>query len=88
MVTIISSFGSGIVRPMITARITHAVGPHEQGTALGISGSLSSIAMALAPPTGGLLLDHGLLGAWPLVPAAMALLGLVAALADTRNATA
>ena len=86
MVTIVSSFGNGVVRPAITARITHAVGPHEQGTALGISGSLSSIAMALAPPTGGLLLDHNLLDAWPLVPAMMALFGVVAALADARGA--
>lgn len=88
LVTVVSSFGNGIVRPMITARITHAVGPHEQGTALGISGSLSSIAMVLAPPTGGLLLDRGLLDAWPLVPAAMAAIGLAAVLADTRNARA
>jgi predicted MFS family arabinose efflux permease len=86
LVTVVTSFGTGIVRPMITARITQACGPHEQGTALGISGSLSSIAMALGPPAGGVMLDHGMLGAWPLVSAAMAALGLVAVLADTRSA--
>jgi MFS family permease len=86
-VTALNSFGNGVLRPVITSRITQAVGRQEQGVAIGISGSLSSFAMMLAPPTGGLLLDHHLLDAWPLVAAGVAGLGLVACVAVGRVAS-
>jgi len=79
LVATVNGFGNGVLRPVITSLITKAVGRHEQGVALGISGSLSSLAMALAPPTGGLLLDHSWTTAWAIVPAAVATLGLAAA---------
>jgi MFS family permease len=80
----LSSFGNGVLRPVLTTQITTAVGRHEQGTALGISGSLSSMAMVIAPPTGGVLLDNDLPGLWPLVSATMVSLGLLVALARRR----
>ena len=58
--------------------MTQAVGRHEQGAALGVSGSLQSIAMALAPPVGGALISNGWLTAWAMVPGGVALLGLLA----------
>ena len=78
---VINSFGNGVLRPVITSQITQAVGRHEQGVALGISGSLSSFAMALAPPSGGAMIDHAWLLAWALIPASVSLLGLGVALA-------
>ncbi len=86
LITIVSSFGHGVLRPVLTSRITQAVGRHEQGIAIGISGSLSSLAMMMAPPTGGFLLDHGWLEGWPMVPAVVSLFGLIVALA-TRGRT-
>ena len=83
--TLVSSFGHSVLRPVLTSRITKAVGPHEQGAAIGISGSLSSFAMMMAPPTGGLMLDHHALVAWALIPAGVSLLGLVMALAVRRT---
>lgn len=80
IVTAVNSFGNGVLRPVITSRITQAVGRHEQGAAIGISGSLSSLAMMLAPPTGGLLISANLLHAWTLVPAGVAALALVVTL--------
>ena len=79
--TTINAFGQGILRPVLTARLTHAVGRHEQGVALGIAGSLGSVAMALAPPTGGVMLDRLWLFAWAMVPTAVSALGLIATLA-------
>ena len=38
--------------------------------------------MTLAPPTGGVLLDHHWLLAWAIVPATAAALGLLAALVN------
>ena len=77
----VNAFGQGILRPVLTARLTHAVGKHEQGVALGISGSLGSLAMAFAPPTGGVMLNRMELFAWAMVPAVVSLLGLIATLA-------
>ncbi|MCX5743047.1 MAG: MFS transporter [Proteobacteria bacterium] len=85
--TTILSFGNGVLRPVLTSRITQAVGRHEQGVALGISGSLSSVAMAFAPPAGGALIGQAgtdsfswWLLAYALIPAVVALLGLMVAL--------
>jgi MFS family permease len=78
-VTTVSAFGNGVLRPVLTSEITQQVGRHEQGVAIGISGSLSSLAMTIAPPSGGVLLDQHWLMAWTLVPATAAVLGLAAA---------
>jgi len=86
-ITVVNSFGNGVLRPVITSRITQAVGRHEQGVAIGISGSLSSLAMMMAPPTGGLLLENGWLDAWPLVAAGVGFLGLVACMLNGRGAS-
>jgi MFS transporter, DHA1 family, tetracycline resistance protein len=77
----VNAFGQGVLRPVLTARLTQAVGRHEQGVVLGISGSLGSIAMAMAPPTGGAMLDRFWLFAWAMIPAAVSVLGLIATLA-------
>jgi DHA1 family tetracycline resistance protein-like MFS transporter len=80
VVSTIAAFGNGVLRPVITSELTQQVGRHEQGVVLGISGSLSSLALTLAPPTGGALLNQHWLRAWTLVPATAAGLGLVVAL--------
>ena len=82
LITVVSSFGHGVLRPVLTSRITRAVGRHEQGVAIGISGSLSSVAMMMGPPTGGFQLGEHWLLAWVLVPAVVSLLGVVTALAS------
>ncbi len=80
LVAVCSAFGNGVLRPVITSRITQVAGRHEQGVAIGISGSLSSFAMMLAPPTGGALIDHHHLLGWALVPASVTALGLLISL--------
>lgn len=57
-VATLAAFGNGLLRPSLTSRITQAVGRHEQGVVLGISQSLAAIAMTLAPPTGGALINQ------------------------------
>ncbi|HEY1816715.1 MAG TPA: MFS transporter [Kofleriaceae bacterium] len=87
----VNGFGSGVLRPVLSSRISQMVGRHEQGVALGIAGSLSSLAMTLAPPTGGTMLDEGWMQGWTTVSAVVSLIGLVAAIAtraSTRAATA
>ena len=82
VVTAVSAFGNGVLRPVITSQLTQRVGRQEQGVAIGISGSLNSLAMTVAPPIGGLLITHGWLVAWALVPALAASVGLITALID------
>jgi len=85
IVTTISAFGNGVLRPVITSQLTQRVGRHEQGVALGISGSLNSLAMTVAPPIGGALLTQHWLVAWAMVPATAAAAGLLAALANRKT---
>ena len=75
----ISTFGNGVLRPVLTSRITQVVGREEQGTALGIAQSLGSIAMMLAPPIGGTLIGGDHLTAWGGVAAGIAGCGLLIA---------
>jgi MFS family permease len=78
-VSTISSFGNGVLRPALTSLVTQNAGRHEQGVALGISQSLNSIALIIAPIVGGTLIDNDLLTQWAWVAAVAALIGLVAA---------
>lgn len=80
-----NALGNGVLRPVLTSQITRQVGAHERGAAIGISGSLNSLAMILAPPIGGAMLDRQWTLAWAMVPASIALLGFVGALIARRE---
>lgn len=86
IVVVVTSFGHGVLRPVITSRISQVVGRHEQGAALGIAGSLTSVAMIFAPPTGGLMLENRWLFVWVMIPATVGYIGLVTALRSGTNA--
>lgn len=73
----ISTFGQGLLRPALTAQITHHSGRGEQGMVLGIAQSLMSVAQISAPLLAGFLIEHQQLGAWALVAGAAAAVGLV-----------
>ncbi len=45
--------GNGLVNPALNGSISLSSGEHEQGTNLGVSQSLSSLARILGPPTAG-----------------------------------
>ena len=83
----IAAFGNGVLRPVITSELSQRIPRHEQGVAIGITGSLNSLAMIVAPPIGGALIDHHWLFAWTLVPGAAAVIGLVVLL-TTRSQVA
>ncbi|HVV85163.1 MAG TPA: MFS transporter [Kofleriaceae bacterium] len=75
----LSAIGTAVLRPSITALVTHQAGKHEQGAVLGVTQSLSSVAAIVAPPLAGLLIGHHLGRAWAGVAAAAAFLGCVLA---------
>ena len=70
-----SSFGQGVLRPTLTSLITQQVGRREQGTVLGLNQSLLSVAQILGPLLGGAIIERGWLSVWPLLMAAVAVLG-------------
>jgi MFS family permease len=78
--TTFGSYGSGVLRPSLTALITHKAGRREQGAVLGLTQSLTSISAIIAPVVGGTLIDHGYLAGWAMLIAAVALVGMLLSL--------
>jgi DHA1 family tetracycline resistance protein-like MFS transporter len=69
----------GLVRPTLTSLISHSAPHDEQGVVIGLTQSLTSVSQIAAPPLGGLLIQRGLLTAWGLLAAAIALSGFALA---------
>jgi MFS transporter, DHA1 family, tetracycline resistance protein len=78
LATLVTSIG-GLVRPTLTSLITQATPREEQGVVLGLTQSLNSVALIIAPPLGGYLIEHGWLTFWGLVASAVAFIGLMLA---------
>jgi MFS family permease len=79
VVSTISSFGNGVLRPALTSLVSQNAGRHEQGVTLGINQSLNSVAQILAPIVGGILIGRELLTVWAWVAAGAAFVGLLGA---------
>jgi MFS family permease len=69
-----------VLRPSLTALITHKAGRREQGVVLGLTQSLTSISAIIAPIVGGTLIDHGYLAGWAMIIASVAFVGMVLSL--------
>lgn len=70
----------GVVRPSVTALISHKASRREQGVVLGLTQSITSICQIVAPIVAGALIDRGFLAAWALLAAVVAFGGMIAAL--------
>jgi MFS transporter, DHA1 family, tetracycline resistance protein len=70
----ISAFG-GIARPVVTSLITQIAGRDEQGTILGLTQSLTSVAQIIGPVIAGALIEHQMLSTWAVVAAVIAMAG-------------
>jgi MFS transporter, DHA1 family, tetracycline resistance protein len=79
VVSTISSFGNGVLRPTLSSLVSQNAGAHEQGVVLGLSQSLNSVAQIIAPIVGGILIGEQLLTQWAWVAAGAAFVGLVGA---------
>jgi MFS family permease len=72
----LAAFGNGVIRPALTSLITQQAGRQEQGTVLGITQSLMSMASIVAPIVGGLLIERQLLKEWAWAAAGLAAIGV------------
>ena len=86
--TVVSAFGNSLLRPTLTALITRAADPSEQGAVLGLTQSLASITSTIAPPLAGFLIQHGHGDAWAYVLGGVNALGLVLIATDQAGTTA
>jgi len=77
VVSALTSFGGGVLRPALTSLITQQTDRTEQGSVLGLTQSLMSVSSIVAPFVAGLLIDHHWLLAWALMPAVANALGLL-----------
>ena len=73
----LAAFGNGVIRPALTSLITQRAGRREQGTVLGVTQSLMSMASIVAPVVAGLLIEHHMLTAWAWTASAIAVAGIV-----------
>jgi MFS family permease len=74
---VFTTFGTGVLRPVLTSLITQKASRAEQGAVLGLTQSLTSIAQIVAPALGGLLINEHQLVAWAIGTAAVFGLGLL-----------
>jgi MFS family permease len=79
LVSTISSFGNGILRPTLSSLVSQNAGPGEQGVVLGLNQGLNSVAQILAPILGGVLIGLSQLTLWAWIAAAAAFVGYLLA---------
>ena len=72
-----TAFGTSVLRPCLTALVTHLSARQEQGVVLGLTQSLYSIAMIVSPVASGWLIGEGRLAGWALLGAGLAGLGFM-----------
>ncbi len=72
----IASFGTGVLRPLLTSLITQHVGRSEQGVVLGLNQSLMSVSQIVGPIVAGALIDRHLLTEWAFLAGAVMLAGV------------
>lgn len=75
----LSGIAASLLRPALLGLISHAVPPTRQGVVFGITQSLQSIAMIVAPLVAGGLIEFGWLAGWAIACAAVMLAGVAAA---------
>ncbi len=79
---VIFSFGNGLVRPMLSGAISRAAPDSEQGAAMGVANSYSSIAMIIGPLFGGILLQTFFAGSIGIASAVLIIIAILLMLRD------
>ncbi len=84
------SFGSGVLRPALTSLVSQRAGRREQGTVLGLTQSLNSLAQIICPAIAGFLINQNWLTLWAWWAALIALFGFATGFkrAATRTSAA
>ena len=73
----IASFGTGVIRPVLTSLITQQVSRSEQGVVLGLNQSLLSLSQIIGPVIGGALIDRQWLTTWAVLAGSIMFVGVI-----------
>jgi MFS family permease len=79
LVSTISSFGNGVLRPTLSSLVSQNASATEQGVVLGLNQGLNSVAQIFAPILGGILIGQAQLTLWAWIAAVAALVGFLLA---------
>jgi len=79
------AFGNSFVRPTLTAAISRSVSSGQQGTILGVIGSLQSLSQIIGPILGGFLLTNFIPSSMAFASFFILLFALVLVLKDQRT---
>ena len=85
---VFTSFGAGVLRPVLLSEITEEVNPRERGRVIGVNQSIQSLAQIVAPILGTALIGAALLPHWALVAGALNFLGIALVLIQRNKAAA
>ena len=83
-----TSFGGGVLRPVLISEIAEQVNPRERGQVIGVNQSIQSLAQIVAPIAGTALIGAHALVAWALVPGALCGVGVILVLARRSQGVA
>ena len=83
-----TSFGGGVLRPVLISEIAGEVNPRERGSVIGVTQSLQSFAQILAPLLGTALIGALRLSSWALVSTVLSGLGGILVLGRMRRPSA
>lgn len=73
--TTVAALGNAVLRPTLSSLISQSADPTEQGTVIGLTQSLQSLAQIVTPIVVGLFLQHGWLWQWGTLAAGAAAVG-------------
>lgn len=79
------AFGSGVIRPLMMGDISRSVEKDKQGSILGISGSIHSVAQIIGPLVGGFLLTKFFSNSVVLLSAAIMTIGLSLVMRENKK---
>jgi len=82
----VTAFGNAVLRPTLSSLISQSADRSEQGTVIGLTQSLQSVAQIVAPFLAGLLLERNLLWQWGAMASVAALGGLLIAPLGSQRA--
>ena len=70
----VTSLGTAVLRPALTAEISNRVDAESQGQILGLNQSINSISQIVAPTVAGFLIEHHWLGLWAFIAGALSII--------------
>lgn len=77
-----SSFGTGGLRPALSALVSRQAGAHEQGRMMGLIQGLNSMSSIIGPIISGILIDRGWLTLWAVAMGLFSVWGLALIVRD------